>query len=91
MIDADKYDRTIPLNCPTCGGTQFEFKSEDANDDSQSVKCPACGFITTKAELIAANSENIDAQVDEIKEQLLKDVTQSFKDAFKGNKFIKIK
>jgi len=40
---------------------------------------------------MAANGENIDAHVDEIKEQLLKDVTQSLKDAFKGNKFINIK
>lgn len=91
MIDADKYGRTISLLCPTCGGTQFEYESEDADDNSQPVKCPACGFITTKAELMEANGENIDAHVDEIKKQLLKDVTQSLKDAFKGNKFIKIK
>lgn len=90
MIDVDKHNLTIPLNCPTCGGTQFEYE-EDASDDSQPVNCLACGFTTTKAELITANSENIDAQVGEIKAQLLSDVTQSFKDAFKGNKFITIK
>ena len=90
MIDVDKHNLTFPLNCPTCGGTQFEY--EDASDDdSQPVSCPACGFTSTRTELIAANSENIDAQVDEIKVQLLNDVTQSFKDAFKGNKFITIK
>lgn len=91
MIDADKYGRKITLNCPTCGGTQFEYESEDADDNAQPVKCPGCGFTTTKADLIAANSENIEAHVDEIKEQLRKDVTQSLRDAFKGNKFIKIK
>jgi predicted nucleic acid-binding Zn-ribbon protein len=89
MACSDKFDRTIPLNCPTCGGTEFEYQSE--NDDTQPVKCPGCGLTTTKAELIASNSENIGAHMDEIKEQLLKDVTQSFKDAFKGNKYITIK
>lgn len=89
MNDADKYNRKIPLNCPTCGGTQFEFQSE--NDDTQPVKCPGCGLTTTKAELIASNSENIDAHMDEIKERLLKDVTQSFKNSFKDNKYITIK
>lgn len=89
MASSDKFDRTIPLNCPTCGGTEFEYQSD--NDDTQPVKCPGCGLTTTKAELIASNSENIAAHMDEIKEQLLKDVTQSFKDAFKGNKYITIK
>lgn len=89
MSSSEKFDRTIPLNCPTCGGTEFEYQSE--NDDTQPVKCHGCGLTTTKAELIASNSENIDAHMDEIKEQLLKDVTQSFKDAFKGNKYITIK
>jgi hypothetical protein len=88
MIDDQKYDRSISMQCPTCGGTEFESESDD---DSRPIRCPACGFTTTKDELIQANQENIGAHVDEIKEQVLNDLTKSFKDAFKGNKFIKIR
>lgn len=88
MIEGQQYDRSISMQCPTCGGTEFEFESKD---DSQPIKCPACGFTTTKDDLIEANRENIDVHVDEIKEQVLSDLTKSLKDAFKGNKFIKIR
>lgn len=88
MIDAQKYDRTISMQCPTCGGTEFESESDD---DSRPVRCPACGLTATKDELIQANQEKIDAHVDEIKDELLKDVAKSLKDAFRGNKFIKLR
>ena len=91
MVDASKYDRTIHLNCPTCGGTEFESDSSHPDDDEKIVKCPTCGYSTTQGELIAANSENIDSYVEEIKGQLAKDITKSFQAAFKGNKFIKFK
>ena len=45
----------------------------------------------TKSELIAANGENIDAQLDDIKSEVLNDLTKSLKSAFKGSKFFKIK
>jgi predicted RNA-binding Zn-ribbon protein involved in translation (DUF1610 family) len=87
----DKYDRSISLNCPTCGGTEFEYESESVDNDSMPIKCPSCGFTTTKSDLIAANGENIEANVEDIKEQFLKEVKQSLSDAFKGNNFFKLK
>ncbi|RYF52009.1 MAG: hypothetical protein EOO38_01620 [Cytophagaceae bacterium] len=85
MIDVGKYDRTVILNCPTCGGTQFELQ-----DSADCTKCAGCGLEITKDALIEANDENVAAHVDEVKEQILSDLTKSIKDAFKGNKFIKL-
>lgn len=86
MIDESKYDRRTTLNCPTCGGTEF-----DQDDTSDVIKCAGCGLKTTKDALIEANDENVNAHVAEIGDELVKDMTKSLKDAFKGNKFIKIK
>lgn len=91
MIDSDKYNRTVSLHCPTCGGTEFSYDALASNDDTAQVKCSSCNFTTTKHELIAANGENIDAQLDEIKAEILNDLTKSLRSALKGNKLIKIK
>lgn len=89
MINSDKYERTVSLLCPTCGGTEFE--SQAANEEVAQFKCLSCGLTTTKSELIAANGENIDAQLDEIKTEVLNDMTKSIASAFKGNKFNKLR
>jgi transcription initiation factor TFIIIB Brf1 subunit/transcription initiation factor TFIIB len=86
MIDGSKYNQTVTLNCPTCGGTQFEH-----DDSSDRAKCTGCGLVLTKDSLIEANNENVTAHVGEIKEQVLADLTKSLKDAFKSNKFISFK
>lgn len=89
MIDADKYNSKIQLNCPTCGGSQFEY--EDSGDDSRPISCPSCGLIITKSELISMNGEKIDSEIDEIKAQMVRDIKKSLKDALKGSNFIKLK
>lgn len=91
MIDGNKYNRTIQLHCPTCGGTDFDQVSQAVDGDTAPIKCPSCGLTTTRSELIAANGENIAEHLDEIKREVRDDITKSLKDAFKGNKFIKIK
>jgi predicted nucleic-acid-binding Zn-ribbon protein len=85
MIDSDKYNRTVNLHCPTCGGTEFSYDSLASDDDLVQVKCTTCNLTTTKHDLIAANGENIDAQLDEIKAEVLNDLTKSLRSAFKGN------
>lgn len=91
MIDSNKYNRTIQLHCPTCGGTDFSPVSQATGGDTAPIKCSSCGLTTTRSELIAANGENIAAHVDEIKREVRDDITKSLKNAFKGNKFFKIK
>lgn len=89
-MDAEKYNRSIPLQCPTCGSNQFEHSEEPVL-----MKCASCGRELTRDELISENGENIQKHVEEIGKQAAQDLGQQMKkslqDAFKGNKFIKIK
>jgi uncharacterized Zn finger protein (UPF0148 family) len=89
-MDTEKYTRSIPLQCPTCGSTQFEHFEE-----SELVKCASCSREHTKDDLVRENSENIDEHANEIAKQATKDLERQlkkqFQDAFKDNKFIKIK
>lgn len=93
-MDADKYNRTISLNCPTCGCTQFSTK-EGAVEDASLVTCASCGLEISKEDLKTANSENIEEHLKEVQEQAVQDLQKvlrkSLQDAFKGNQFIKIK
>lgn len=83
-----KYDRSIELHCPTCGGTQFEY---DDSDDTVPVKCTSCGLIMSRDALIAANGDNIGAHVEQIKGEVAADLKKQLQDAFKGSKMFKVK
>jgi len=89
-LETSNYDRTIPLQCPTCGTTEFVHVAE-----SEIVKCASCGREMTKDELMRENYENIREHADEIAKQATEDLGRELKktlqDAFKNSKFIKIK
>lgn len=89
---ADKYNRSIPVNCPTCGGTDFEIPD---GSEAEPVTCVRCGRTISPDGLIRENSENISEHVKEVKSEVLKDFkkefTDSFRRTFKGNKNIRIK
>lgn len=72
-----KYDRSISMQCPTCGGTDFEF------DDGPEIRCVQCDRLMTKDELREANEERIQAEVEEAKADILKDITKDFSKMFK--------
>ena len=89
----NNYDFSVPLRCIVCGSDDcFEF-----NDDKSFVKCTKCGkeYPGGYDELVSCNEAFIEGAkeevLDNIKEDLQKEVHQMFKDAFKGSKFIKIK
>ncbi|POA34671.1 hypothetical protein [Pseudomonas sp. GW456-12-1-14-TSB6] len=86
-----KHSRTIAMQCPTCGGTSFEYESSD----SPEVKCIQCERVIQRDELLRENSENIQENLEEIKANIVKDIANQMKKsltaAFKGNKNIKIK
>ncbi|EMZ72521.1 ECs_2282 family putative zinc-binding protein [Escherichia coli] len=89
-LNPEKYNRNITLLCPVCGNTEMEHEEE-----SEVVRCVGCGKEFTNDELIQENGGSIDAHVDEIKEELTKDIQKQFNDmlkkAFKGSKNIRIK
>lgn len=72
-----KYDRTISMECPTCGGTSFE------QDDSPIVKCATCGREISKDDLREANGARIEAELEDVKQQVFKDIKADFAKAFK--------
>jgi len=91
-MDAEKYSRSVTLQCPTCGGTDFKHDNED---DSGPVTCTSCNRITSREELMNENGANIEASLDEMKKEVVKDMRAEFstvlKKAVGNSKFIKIK
>jgi plasmid replication initiation protein len=88
----ESYNKNGQLRCITCGDTEFEY-----NDDKSWIKCIRCGreYKGGKDELIELNQENFNDSLENSKDEIVKDlkddVSNMFKKAFKGNKFIKFK
>ena len=87
MVDG-KYDRSVELHCPTCGGSQFECVE---HDEAALVTCVSCGLSLSRSDLIAANGENIGAHVERVKNEVAADLRRHIQQAFKGNKFFRMK
>lgn len=92
-MDAERYNRSVSLLCPTCGCDQFEF--DGAAETVQSAKCVNCGRVLTKEQLIEENGETIEAHVKEMGQEITKDFAKEMRDtlrkAFRGSKTIKFK
>ena len=75
--------RNVELVCSICGCNDFitdkDFK--EMSDDEE-IKCVGCGHIFTKAELIKENQGRIDAKVDELVEDTIKDFEKELKKLF---------
>jgi len=71
-MDSGKYDRSLTLLCPTCGNSQLETQEDDS--ENEIIRCPSCDRSMTKEELIRENGENIDANIEEIQNEVIKDV-----------------
>jgi Zn ribbon nucleic-acid-binding protein len=93
-MESQKYERNISLLCPTCGNTQFKIE-KGVDETIEIVKCASCGREITKDELIQANSENVFEHKQEMGSQVIedaaKDMKESLKRIFRGNKNIEIK
>lgn len=84
----NNYNTTISLRCNTCGGTDFNF-----NDDKTYVKCESCSreYLGGYNELVKLNQNNINREVNNIAQEVKKDLIKDMQNAFKGSKYIKIK
>ena len=93
-MNPDKYNKQVTFVCPTCGGNQFKT-IDDVEESTAIFKCISCNQEFTKDELIRENRENIDENISEIKRQVVEDARKELKEtlkkAFKGNKNITIK
>ena len=79
--------RNVKLYCNVCGNDQFESLDEqfvNLKEASQMVKmrCSDCGKVFTKAELLEENQGIIDANMEDIKREAIKEVEKELKKAF---------
>lgn len=77
----DDYNRSIKLQCITCGGTDFE-----ANDDKTYIKCNTCNreYLNGYDELVELNQENIEKSVQNIKSEVRDDIQNEINDMLKN-------
>lgn len=88
--------KDVKLLCRICGNDQFKSLDSEFEDlvdapDTTRLKCSDCGHIFTKAELIEDNNENINAAIEETKDELIDEFSKELKKSLKGFKNIKIK
>lgn len=80
-------EKNISLLCPVCGNKMFEDLNENIDDLSDDecfkYKCANCNRIFTKKELLDANQLLIDATVEEIENDAIKQIEKELKKAFK--------
>jgi len=81
------------MMCSTCGGQDFEY--EEGEGGAGPIRCVSCDRVFTREELISENGDNIQANVDEVKQAVLRDVkadlTKELRKAFGGSKHIKFR
>lgn len=77
------------LRCSVCGADDcFEY-----SDDRTYIRCMKCGkeYLGGYDELVELNQDAIDSMKEQIKCDMKEEIMNSFREAFKGNKHIKIK
>lgn len=91
-MDENKYARSVSLICSTCGSTDFEY---DKERDEGPIRCASCDRVFSRGELVRENGANIDAHVEEIGNEVAKDLERelnaSFRKAFSGSKHIRFR
>lgn len=80
-------NRKISMHCPTCGNDQFSTVDDvedlvDAPDDTK-FKCSDCKSVFTKAELLESNQDIINANIEDIEAEAIKEFEKKLKKIFK--------
>lgn len=81
-------EMSISLKCCVCGNDQFSTVDETIEDmldatDHTLIKCSDCGRVVTKEQIIEENSHIIDANIEDLKKDIVKQVEKDLKKAFK--------
>ena len=80
--------RNVTLYCPICGNDQFSHseienvQASEALSDAQ-FQCADCKSVFTEEELKEANQEIINANIVEMKQELIKDFERKLRKALK--------
>ena len=87
------YSKNLQLRCVVCG-SDSDFES---NEDRTYIKCRKCNreYFGGYDELVEMNKGVIEEELEQTKEEIAHDVreelTLMLKNAFKGNRYLKIK
>lgn len=81
-------EKSISMKCSVCGNDLFSTVEENIEDmlnapDETEVKCSDCGRITTKEQLIEENSHIIDANMEDFKDEIVKQLQKDLNKMFK--------
>lgn len=81
-------EKSISMKCSICGNDQFSTVDETIEDmqeasDEAEIKCSDCGRIVPKGQLIEENSEIINANIEDMKEELMEELQKEFKKMFR--------
>lgn len=81
-------NRNVSLHCPICGNDQFLCLDEEVVDLADApyetkIRCADCNSVFTKADLIDGNQDIINANIEDIKNEALKEIQKELKKLFK--------
>ena len=88
----NNYEGSVSLVCQSCGSNNITV-----SDDKAFAKCNGCqrGYAGGYDELVRLNQSRINAGMEKMKKEIVKDaqndIEKMMKNAFKGNKFFKLK
>ncbi len=82
------YSRRISLYCPVCGNSQFTMNDAEYDDlsdapDEIRLQCLDCKGVFTKRELIEENQATINANIEDVKKEIIEDVEKELAKAMK--------
>lgn len=82
------YSREVSMHCPVCGNDQFASLDVDFEDlceapDEVVIQCSDCKAKYTKRVLIEENQEATNANIVEMKNDIIKDIKKKIGKVFK--------
>lgn len=83
-----ELSRSVSLKCRICGNDQFSNFENDIEEfeeisDETILKCSDCGRKCSKKELLEDNKHIIDSNIEDIKEEALKQLDKELNKIFK--------
>jgi len=85
-----KFDRSVAMQCSTCGGTQFEYEAETGP-----CRCVGCDRSFSREEVLRENGLAIDNEVGEMATDAAKyardELRKSMRKALSGSQHFKLK
>ncbi|MDE8053982.1 hypothetical protein PT179_07785 [Erysipelothrix rhusiopathiae] len=72
--------RTVTMNCDTCGSDQFQI---DEENEFTNYTCSDCGKVYSKEKLMKLNEYKINSNINDMKDNVLKNLKKELKKGLK--------